>query len=165
MLFVSGNIVIEIPKGSILEYDIKSISGDISHDAISKDRLTVSSITGAIAIRQGGEKVFIESIIGPVKIYSPFEELSTESIIGNVHIVANQDSKQVSSTNIIGSAKIQLVNVLGYEIDYSTVLGSIEDSYENINYSKSGSAIKGDSSLKIKVSSVIGSIKLVGWNN
>lgn len=158
-----GNIVIEVPRGSALEYDINNISGSIIHDAMSRDTLTATSISGSVKILQPGEKLFAKSTSGSVRIYSPFEDVSAKSISGSVQILANQDSKQISGSSVSGSVKIQLENVSGYTMDYSTTSGSVKDTYANIDYSKSGKTSYGDSSLKINASSISGSIKLTNW--
>lgn len=79
--------------------------------------------------------------------------------------MANQVSKQIVSSAISGSTSIQLENVSSYEFDYSTTSGSIKDTYEGTKFSKLGSSTQGDSSLKMNVSSISGSIKLEDWEN
>lgn len=160
---VRGGLIIEVPRGSILEYDISNISGSIIHDAISKDTLRATTVSGSIKIHQGNEKVFAKSTSGSIRIYSSFEDVKAQSVSGGVQILANQDSKQISGSSVSGSVTIQLANVTGYEMDYSTTSGSVKDTYANIDYSKSGNASYGDSSLKINASSVSGSIKLADW--
>lgn len=161
--YISGSIVVEIPEGSVLEYDINTISGNIDHDGIGRNTLTAVSISGEISIHQGGEKALVKSNSGSVKIHAPFEELSAKSISGSVSVVADQDSKIVTTSSVSGSVKIQLDSVLGYNMDYSTTSGSVKDTYRNMGFSKSGNATNGDSSLKIDASSISGSIKLVDW--
>lgn len=142
---IKGNVVVEVPRGSILEYDIGSISGSIYHDALSKENIRVNTVSGSIKISQAGERVFAESISGSIKM------------------VANENSKEISASSVSGSIKIQLDKVQGYEMYYSTVAGSIKDTYSEIDYSKSGKAINGDESLKIRTDSVSGSIELIDW--
>lgn len=161
---VRGNIIVEVPRESILEYNINNISGNIDHDAISRDTLKAKTISGNISINRQGEKAIIKTTSGLLSVYSPFEELSAKSVSGNVRIVANEDSREVLSKTVSGSIKIQLENVLGYDMDYSTTSGGVRDAYKNIDYSKLGNAIQGDSSLEIKVSSVSGSVNLIDWN-
>lgn len=163
LFFVRGNIIIEVPRGSILEYDIESISGIINHDALSQGTLKLETVSGSIKIYQKGEIAFAESVSGSVRIYSAFEHVSAESVSGSVNIVANQDSKEILGESVSGSVRIQLEQVSGYEIDYSTLSGSVKDTYSNIAYLKSGQAENGDSSLKINVSTISGSIKLTDW--
>lgn len=165
LFFVTGEIIIEVPKGSFLEYDINSISGKINHTALSKDTLRAKSISGAVRIHRGSERVTIETISGSVRIHAPFQEVSASSVSGSIHIVANQDTKQILTSTISGSTSIQLENVSGYNMEYSTTSGSIKDVYEGLVYSKKGSTTLRDSYLKINSSSVSGSIKLEDWNN
>lgn len=163
--YVIGEFVIEVPRGSILEYDVSSISGSIDHDAISKDMLIATSVSGSVRIHQEGQKALMKSTSGSVRIHSPFEEIKASSVSGSVYVVANKESKQILASSVSGSVRIQLENVTGYDFDYSTTSGSVKDSYENLDYSKSGFSKMGDSSLKITASSVSGSIRLEDWNN
>ncbi|HHX60249.1 MAG TPA: DUF4097 domain-containing protein [Epulopiscium sp.] len=160
---VRGNIIIEVPRGSVLEYDLGNVSGNINHNAVSRGTLRAETISGSIKIYQRGEKVSAESVSGSVRIYAPYEEARGESVSGSISLIANQDSKEVSGFSVSGSIKIQLEKVLGYEMDYSTTSGSVKDTYSNIDYSKSGKSENGDSSLKINAVSVSGSIKLTDW--
>ncbi len=163
--FVMGNVVIEVPRGSILEYDVSSISGDIDLDAMSRDSLNASSISGAIEIHQGGEKAEVETTSGSVRIHAPFEKVKAESVSGSIRLKADENSKEVLTSAISGSIRIQLKNVSGYSMDYSSTSGSIKDTYDNIDYSKSGQANRGNSALDINVSTISGSIKLSDWND
>lgn len=164
LAFVIGNIEVVVPRGSLLEYDINSISGRIDHDALSRDALNATSISGAIRIHQGGKKAVVETTSGSVSIHAPFEKVSAKSVSGSIRITADQDSKEVITSAISGSIRIQLENILGYTMDYASTSGSVKDTYDNIDYSKSGNATMGDSSLDIKVSTISGSIKLTDWN-
>ncbi len=163
--FVTGNVVVEVPRGSLLEYDVKSISGNIDHDAMSGESLQASSISGDIEIHQGGEKASVETTSGSVRVHAPFEKVKAESVSGSIRLTADQNSKEVKTSAISGSIRIQLKKVLGYTMDYSSTSGSVKDTYDNIDYSKSGHAIRGDSALDINVSTISGSIKLADWND
>lgn len=162
--FVSGTIVIEVPRESKLEFDVSTVSGDINHDAQSRETLRVTSVSGEVNIHQGGTKVITKTTSGEVRVLSPFEELKANSVSGSIYVIANQDSKQATISTVSGSVKIQLEKVTGYDFNYSTTSGSIKDAYEKRDYSKSGNTTKGNSTLKIDASSVSGSIKLMDWN-
>lgn len=163
--FVTGEFTIEVPKGSSIEYDINSISGKIDHNALSKDALRITSISGAVRIHQGSKKILVETTSGSVKIYEPFQELNISAVSGSIHIIADQYTKQIITSTISGSTSIQLQNVSGYEMDYSTTSGNIQDTYQEQNYSKTGSLRIGDPSLRIDSSSTSGSIRLEDWKN
>ncbi len=160
---VRGNVVVEVPRGSNLEYRINSVSGHINHDALSKGQLKVGTVSGSINIYQEGKKVSAESISGSIQIDSAFEEIKVDTISASIRIVANQDTKEIKGSSVSGSIKVKLDKVPGYEMDYSTVSSRVRDSYAKIDYSKSGKAINGDGSLKIDAQSVSGSITLTDW--
>ena len=164
MTLVKGHVIVEVPKGSSLNYQLGSISGDISHNALSKENLKVQTISGTIEIRQKGEEVSAESISGAVRIYEAFEEVSADTISGSISLVADQGTKEISGSSISGSIKIMLNKVSGYEMNYSTVSSQVEDVYSQTNYSKSGKGKTGDGSLSIDVETISGSIALEDWH-
>lgn len=160
---VRGNVIVEVPRGSVLDYKLDSISGGINHDALSED-LKLETISGAIRIQQEGEKISVESISGSVRIYSAFEDVVVDSISGSIRLVANGNTKEVEGSSISGSIRIKLDQVSGYEMDYSTISSSVKDDYSKTAYSKSGRASSGDESLKMNLSSISGSIGLADWD-
>lgn len=163
--FVTGNVVVEVPRGSLIEYDLNSISGSIDHDAKSHETLYATSISGGIKLHQGGEKARVETTSGSVRIHGPFEKVTAESVSGSIRLIADEDSKEVLVSAISGSIGIQLDNVSDYSIMYSTTSGRVKDTYNNIEYSKSGHITRDDSSLEINASTISGSIKLADWND
>jgi len=162
--FSRGEIIIEVPKGLILEYDIHNASGSIRHNAPSKNELRCENVSGSTRIYQGGQSVFVESVSGSIRVYEPFEELTATSVSGSIRTVANENSKQMNCSNVSGSIRIQLENVTGYDMNYSTLSSDVEDNYTDTEYKKSGDASYGDKSLKIDVSNTTGSIKLTDWD-
>ena len=162
---VRGNIVVEVPKNSGLEYDVKTISGDIDHDASSEDRVKATSISGEVEIKKTGEKLVVETTSGTVQIDSPFEEIKVKSVSGSILARANQDSKKLALSTVSGSIKIQLKEVLDYNVNYLTTSGSIKSTYKNGDYSKLEKSKKRDNQLEIDASSISGSIKLMNWND
>lgn len=160
---ITGNIVVEIPRGTMLKYNINNISGSIEHNAASNDTLTATSISGSVNVRHGGEKAYLKSTSGSVRVHEAFEELSVSSVSGSVRVRADGISKSISASSVSGSVEIMLERVAGYSMNYSTTSGSVKDSYENIKYSKSGNATNGDESLDIQASTVSGSIRLADW--
>ena len=160
---ITGNIVVEVPKGSMLKYNINNISGSIEHNATSGDTLTANSISGSVNVHHGGEKAYLKSTSGSVRVYEAFEELSASSVSGSVHVRADGISNSLTASSVSGSVGIMLERVAGYSMNYSTTSGSVIDKYENEKYSKSGNITFGDGSLNIHASTVSGSIRLADW--
>ena len=152
--FITGNIVIEVPKDIVLEYTIKNISGSIDHDAPSKKSLTATSISGSINVHQGGEKAYLNSTSGSVRSHQGFEELSASSVSGGFYVVADQKSRVLSVNSVSSGVNVKLEQGLGYTLDYSTVSGSVKDTYQNVKLKNSGEVVYGDGSLKMRASSV-----------
>lgn len=164
MSVLTGNFEIEIPRGTILEYDLKNVSGSIYHDAPSREELKVKTTSGSIKILQGGDTANARSTSGSVRIYGPFREVRAQSTSGSVRATADGTSQLLNCSTTSGSVKIQLNQVSGYEMAYSSTSGSIKDLYTDTSYSKSGRCIFGDGTLRIDASSVSGSIKLMDWD-
>ena len=160
----TGNFEVEVPRGTVLEYEVKNVSGSVYHDAPSKKELKVTSVSGSIRILQGGETANIKSTSGSVRIYEPFKELTAKSTSGSVRATADGTSGQMYCSTTSGSVKIRLWQAPGYELTYSTVSGSVKDTYSDTSYSRSGSSRFGDGSIKIDASSVSGSVKLTDWD-
>lgn len=160
---ITGEVVVEVPKGSMLKYNINNISGSIDHDAASGDTLTATSISGSVNIHHGGEKAYLKSTSGSVRVYEAFEELSASSVSGSVQVRADEISNSLTASSVSGSVGIMLERVAGYSMNYSTTSGSVTDKYENEKYPKSGNMTTGDGSLNIHASTVSGSIRLGDW--
>ena len=162
--FVSGNIVIEVPKGSIIEYDLSNVSGAINFDASSKEQLNLKTVSGSIKVHEkDGDSLDAKTTSGSIEIRSAFNKVKTKSVSGSISMFAAQKSKDIESTTVSGSIKVQLENVSGYEMDYKSTSGGVKDMYSNNDYSKSGKATQGDGSLEMDLKSVSGSIKLTDW--
>ena len=134
MSLVIGSIVIEVPRNHIIKYDLNSISGSINHDVINRDITKVTSVSGSIKIHQGGKNIVIETTNGSIYVQSSFEMMTINSINGSIHILATQKSKQILTSNVSGSTKIQLKNILDYNMNCSTIYGSIKNNYKNTDY-------------------------------
>lgn len=159
----TGNLIIEVPRGRRLNYKINNISGDVKHNVASKGLLIVKTISGDINIHQSGDQLSIESTSGSLKMHESFKEVLSKTVSGNIYLNANKDSLYLESKSVSGEIKINLKNIRGYLMDYSTTSGSVRDSYQDTKYTKSGQVKSGDGTFKIDVSTVSGSIKLEDW--
>lgn len=98
---VRGNIVVEVPKGSVLEYDIESISGGIRIVANPEtQKIISSSISGAI-------KIGLEKVSGYEMDYS-----TISSSVRDSYSEINY-SKSGTATNGDGSLKIDAQSISG----------------------------------------------------
>lgn len=161
----TGEINIEVPKGTALEYRIKVTSGSASLDAPSKNTLEIKNISGSVKVLQGGDSLDLVNTSGSVQIDSGFETARVKSISGTVLISTDAHSKKLTCDNTSGSMKIRMKPISGYDIKYSTISGSLRDLYHDIDYNKDGHNIYGDGSLKLEAKNISGSIKLCDWNS
>lgn len=160
--FDNGTITVFVPIGTVLEYNLCSVSGSIELDAPSTDSL-LTSTSGSIKAYQGGNRISAVSTSGSVKVYEPFDVISATSVSGSIKVAADVDTTSVDASSTSGSVKISLDGVTGYKMIYSSVSGSVKDEYSDISYGKNGSTAFGDESLMIEAKSTSGSISLEDW--
>lgn len=162
--FTAGDVTIEVPRGTALEYQLTNTSGSISLDAPSKNTLKIKSTSGSVKVFQGGDHLDLTSTSGSVRIYSGFETARVKSTSGSIRISADERSRELNCNSTSGSVRIRLEHVSGYDLTYSSTSGSIRDLYHNISYERSGRNSYGDASLKINVKNTSGSTKLCDWD-
>ncbi len=152
---MSGDILVEVPKGALIEYKISNVANSIELDVLSKDTLEVNNVSGSIDIFQGGEDLEINTVSGRTAVYEPFETVRVNSVSGSVYSVANGDSELVRLDTVSGRSVVELDGVSSYKTSLNSLSGSVNDSY--------GSNSNGSGKLDIEVSSVSGSINLEDW--
>ncbi len=149
-----GDILVEVPKGSLIEYKLNNVANNIELDAPSKDTLEINSVSGTIEILQGGEDLKINTVSGRTEVFEPFETVKVNSVSGSVYSVANVDSEYVRLDTVSGRSVVEIDGVSGYETSLDSLSGSVNDSY----------GLNGNGNdLDIEVSSVSGSIELEDW--
>ena len=158
-----GKVYIQVPKGTVIEYEIKSVSGDIVHSAPSKNHLKLETVSGSIRALVAGDRLTANSISGSIRSFAPFKTASGKSVSGSIRLSATDISQEITVNSTSGSIRVMLENVNGYNMDYSNISGSVTDCYKDVSYSKSGTVKDGEGSLKLKIKSISGSIRLTDW--
>lgn len=164
-IFSKNLIIIEIPKNQTLQYNLYSISGSIDHNAKSKDVLVADTVSGSIKTHNVGDSVLAQSVSGSIKMYSSFKEISAKSVSGSLSVLADANTNHIKLSSTSGSIRIQLENISKYNLNYSTVSGSVKDKYKDKSLEKSGLIIDNDQNLSIVASTISGSIIFENWKN
>lgn len=162
---ITGEITIEVPKGTPLEYQLNITSGSIYLDAPSKNTLKIKNTSGSVKVLQGADHLDLTCTSGSAHIDSAFETAKVKNTSGTILLSADEHSKELTCDNTSGTIKIRLDPSAGYDLSYFAVSGSFKDLYHDINYSKNGHNIYGDGSLKLDAKNISGSIKLCNWDS
>ncbi len=151
----TGDILIEVPKGSTLAYTINSTSGEVLFDAASDGELTIHNVAGESIVKQGGEELSIESVSGDCFVYAPFEKVSSDNISGDLYLVADRTTTSVKGETVSGDIQLELTEKVFYEVKLESLSGKITDRYE---YDSD------DEDLEISLSSISGDVLLEDWS-
>ena len=159
-----GSVVVKVPKGSVLDYGVASVSGSVALDTRCKN-VAVTSVSGSVKVNGGGETLGIVSTSGSIKVPQPFKTVDISSVSGSIKVAADKASESLALKSTSGSVKIMLMGDVGYTMNFGTTSGSVKDEYSGASYSKSGTAESGDKRLSITAETVSGSIKLSDWSD
>ncbi len=157
ILSVYGTILIEVPLGFAMEYELANANADITLDAPTMGLSVVSNVNGKTRIKQGGDSLNLKTAGGSVKIEAPFVVQKINSVSGKISTICDAKSEKLEANSINGNIKIQIPAGVGCSIDHKTLSGSIEvsDSISAYKYNKS------KSSVMITVSAICGNIKII----
>ncbi len=155
MLNVVGEVVIEVPKGSLIEYEINSASSDVYFDAKAKDKLDINIVSGEIEIEQGGDELDIETVSGDIYVYDVFKNVDVNCVSSDLNMVADETTNRIGYNGVSGDVEIEIENDAEYNVEISSVSGDINDDYNN--------ASNDSGAIDISVDNVSGDIYLQDW--
>lgn len=156
----SGKILVYVPAGSQLPYELNTVSGSIKLNTASTTA-NLGTVSGSIKVYQRGNQLKAKTSSGSIKVYEPFQTIEAGTTSGSIKLTASSGSTAIQSKSVSGSIKVQLRDIEDYSIDYSSVSGSYKNEYMNGSLSSSN----GSSALKITAKTTSGSIKLCDWND
>ena len=157
-----GRIVLWVPAGDPLNYQIQTASGSVRLDMPSRET-EITTTTGSAKVCQGGNRLTVSTKTGSIKVYEPFQDQSLETKTGSIKTTADQNSVSCRAGTNTGSVKVALEGVTGYTFTYDVSVGSVKDAYQNISYDRQGVSTWGDGSLILEAESDTGSVKLCDW--
>ncbi len=156
--FSSGKILVYVPAGSQLPYDLSTASGSVKLNA-SSSTAVLRTISGSIKVYQGGDQLKAKTTSGSIKAYEPFHRIESGTTSGSIKLTASPDTTSIQSKSVSGSIKVELHDVEDYSINYSSVSGSFRNEYGNSSITSNNSS----AALQINAKTTSGSIKLCDW--
>lgn len=162
-VFSAGRIVLWVPAGDLLNYQIRTSSGSVRLEMPSQET-EITTTSGSVKVYESGEQLTVSTKTGSVKVYEPFQEQSLESKTGSIKSTLDETSTQCRAETNTGSIKLALRDVTGYTFTYDVSAGSVKDEYHDISYDKQGVSTWGDGSLMLEADSDTGSVKLCDWD-
>ncbi len=152
---ITGDIIIEVPKGTQIEYEIDSASSDIYIDAPIKNTLKINNVSGEIEIMQGGEELNINTVSGDVEVFMAYEQIDIDCVSSDVKLVANSATKSIDFDGVSGDVEIEVEDDAKYDINFDAVSGDVDDDYENQNSDANA--------IQISINAVSGDAHLQNW--
>ncbi len=153
---VTGEVIIEVPEGVELVYEISSVTGGINIDAPSSELLKIENVNGDIKIKQGGDNLKIESVNGDIDIGSSFNTQLIKSINSDIETVADVYCDEIDIDYVNGDVTVALFEGVVYSVTHDAVSGDIRDSYTGGNDAEPSGV-----TLEIEINGVSGSAAIV----
>ncbi len=150
----TGDIVIEVPKGSKIEYNINAANSDIEFDALSSGTIDIDNVNGDIEIMQAGEELDIDTVNSNIEVYAVFEKIDIDGVNANVNCVADSSTKNISYDGVNGDLTVEILDDAEYNISLNSVSGRIDDDYDNET---------NNDGIDISVDNVSGNVSLEDW--
>lgn len=99
-----GDVVVQVPRGSLLTYDLSSSSGSLYMEADSSGELLMASTSGSVKALGRGESLSARSISGSVTVEGAFDSVSATSTSGSVKVLEGGRTLFAKSTS--GSVRV-----------------------------------------------------------
>ena len=140
----TGDITIEVPKGMILDIDIKSGSGDVTINTSTSTNIFINAAVGEKTVKSKGDNLLINSVSGDININGVFKNTEIDTISSDVKMYAGSDTNQICYKSISGDATIYTQGVRGYNLLHKYSGGKIDKYFEVKEYYKTIFDIHGD---------------------
>lgn len=164
LLIGGGRLVIQVPEGTALPYDLLTVSGSVKLDAPSAEAV-LETTSGSVKVFQAGTALKAQTVSGSIKVYEPFVIQDLKTTSGSVKAAADAATEEVRMQTTSGSIKLRLEDVSGYVLTHHVTSGSVKDLYRNVSFGRDGVENWGDETLKIYAGTTSGSIKLTDWTD
>ena len=153
----------KIDNFDVKNIQIESASGSISINSSCADKISLESASGSTKFDDCSfGYVQIESASGSLNLSGKYEQFNIESASGSIKIENDIALTKDSSIEAVsGSITLLMPEDSNYNLVYQSVSGRFSDELTGTSGGRNGSVVKGDGSVKIKIESVSGSIKIL----
>lgn len=157
----SGSTKIE--DYDVEEIFIESASGSVTINDCSADKIRLESASGSTKFDSCNfGSVKIESASGSLNLNGKYQQFDIESASGSIKIENDIALTKDSSIEAVsGSITLLMPEDSNYNLVYESISGRFSDELTGTSGGRSGSVVKGDGSVKIKIECVSGSIKIL----
>lgn len=160
----SRKVVILIPENAVsklFDAAVSTVSGSIHITDVSFAELTVDSTSGSIHLDGYVDVLTADTVSGSIHVNGTCKNLKCDSVSGSINIETDEPlSGRNSIDNISGSIHLTIPEDSGFEFEWETISGSVNNEFYNGKCGKSGSQIIGDGRTRINAETVSGSIHL-----
>lgn len=125
-----GKVMIEIPKGTNLDIDIASGSGDVKVDTSSSDYVSIDAEVGEKTVNTNGKELLIKSVSGSINIHGSFESTQIDTVNSDVKMFADAGANAIYYKSISGNALICAEGVKGCNLQYKYAGGKVNEFIE-----------------------------------
>ncbi len=153
---IGGEIILEVPSDTKIEYIINSVSGNVELDAIYDSELELNTVSGNVKVINGGEDIDVDTVSGKVEIYDPFENIKLNAVSADMYVVADENTQKVSSNSVSGDLNVKLQGNVNCDVNIDSLSGDIVNQYEQ----NSGDDVE---TVRIDGNSVSGDIEIHDW--
>lgn len=160
----SRKVVITIPQ-SVLDKpfnaEINTVSGSIHTDAITFNTLTAETTSGSVHLDGDINILTANSVSGSIHTSGTCSNCTCETVSGSIHIGTDKPLTGKNNFNSVsGSIHLTIPAQSGFNFDWETVSGSVNNEFTSGKCGKHGSQTIGDGSARINIETVSGSIRI-----
>ncbi len=94
-----GSVLIEIPRGTALEYDIASASGDISLGGGFFSQATIKTASGDVTTTSEGGYINVSTASGDIQVKKSIKSIKLHSVSGDITMQENGEEIEVKTVS------------------------------------------------------------------
>lgn len=156
----SGSIHINDCK--LQKLTVKNVSGSIKCDDIAAESAETSSTSGSISFENSDiSNIEMNNTSGSIRFDGSIKRIFAHNISGSIRINSRTPLEHDSSLSTVsGSIRLGLPQDSSFTLHYSNTSGSVNNNFTGFSGKKSGTDIYKDGNIRIKATSISGSIRV-----
>ncbi len=164
----SVRFVLQVPRGSHYRFDsITTVSGDVSITDVAGE-IDAKSVSGDVEVKQCEGGIHAATVSGDVTVLNSVGGVTARSVSGDleVAIADTEGARELSFTTTSGDVAVRVPAQLDADVQLSTFSGSLATDFpltveERENHGKKAFGILGSGAVRLKATSLSGSVRLV----